>query len=145
LRRFDKQFKGLLGVFSNQDCWQNPYSLSRYYFPTGMPNLGNTCYMNALLQSLTGCKMFMDYVKRLHLRVVVDHADKDDMIVDSLARVLMGLRKGVVESNPSIMYHIMCEEFTSMHEQQDSHEFMFYLQDKITRITAKLIRKNTFD
>ena len=39
--------------------------LSSYALPQGLPNIGNTCYLNSLLQSLTGCNLFMDYVNKI--------------------------------------------------------------------------------
>ena len=143
----DLAFEGLLGVFDNSDN-SHTTALSfmcKYYFPAGLQNLGNTCYMNALLQSLTGCKLFMDYVKKLEKHICIDCKESDDIIVQCLIRTLLDLARGIADQNPQRMYHVMCEEFTAMYEQQDSHEFLFYLQDKITRITAKHIRSNAFD
>ena len=46
--------------------------------PCGLPNLGNTCYMNTLLQCLSGCPSFIEYVQRLKLAVNFDQELNDD-------------------------------------------------------------------
>jgi ubiquitin C-terminal hydrolase len=32
----------------------------------GLRNLGNTCYMNALLQALSSCEIYMNYVENIY-------------------------------------------------------------------------------
>ena len=50
-----------------------------------------------------------------------------------------------------MLHHMLCTAdsssssgipFTTLFEQQDSHDLMFYLLEKVTKITAKFARKN---
>ena len=40
----------------------SPIKSKNFAIPKGLPNYGNTCYFNALLQSLTVCNRFKDYL-----------------------------------------------------------------------------------
>jgi len=37
--------------------------------PIGIPNFGNTCYMNSLLQAMTGCSLFMQYIDSIWSKI----------------------------------------------------------------------------
>lgn len=39
-----------------------PHKLRNYVVPKGLPNYGNSCYLNALLQALTACDAFEQYL-----------------------------------------------------------------------------------
>ena len=74
-KRADDNFRGLIGVFSSDDVWRQ--SKSNYHLPIGLVNLGNTCYMNSLLQALVGSSIFIEYVEKLMstLKIQPDHKD----------------------------------------------------------------------
>lgn len=65
----DDNLSGILQVFSteifNPLITTNNLALRKYTLPTGIPNLGNTCYMNAVLQALTGCIPFISYLDKI--------------------------------------------------------------------------------
>ena len=42
-------------------------------YPRGLKNLGNTCYLNSILQALSSCPSFIHYIK-----VINDSSDQLD-------------------------------------------------------------------
>ena len=47
----------------------------------GLKNLGNTCYMNALLQALSCCEIYMNYVENIYKNKYLEQ--KDNEMIDS--------------------------------------------------------------
>ena len=57
-----------MGVFDYEADQVTIYyrtQIKKYFKPIGLPNIGNTCYMNSLLQTLAGSHRFMEYVKKI--------------------------------------------------------------------------------
>ncbi len=56
------------------------------------------------------------------------------------------MNRGSQEASPYDLYHLLCDsDFTQQSEQQDSHELLIYLQDKITKVTADHLRRHSTD
>jgi ubiquitin C-terminal hydrolase len=53
--------------------------LQRYYYSIGLPNLGNTCYLNSLLQALSGCFTFTDYLDRVLKSITLNCEDPNEI------------------------------------------------------------------
>ena len=151
-RQNESQLKGVLNVFTDKIILKETLLKdSNYSYPEGLPNLGNTCYMNALLQALTGCPAFTAYIDRIWKHMKLDLDDSDSLVVFMLIKTLKELKNGSPDAaeNANELHKMLCngaddedfKVFTRLFEQQDSHDLMFYLLEKITSITAKFSRQ----
>ena len=80
----DSHLKGILQVFSAEAIRSKRITpdgpLKKYTFAVGLPNVANTCYMNSLLQALSGCTLFTSYMDRLW-----DNIEPDNNSIGELA------------------------------------------------------------
>ena len=111
--------------------------LGTSYHPTGLKNLGNTCFMNAVIQCLFNVKYFTDYfIDKLYLSDINRNSKFG-------TRGELTEEFGVLMSemaNPQVK-HISPKDFRrivgkhisaySGNEQQDSHEFLLILFEKL--------------
>lgn len=92
-------------------------TVASYYEPKGLPNIGNTCYMNSLLQSLAGSHVFMGYVKKLWNTVVITEVDTSSLISFRLLELLINLNKGSLDTCPRELYSLLINsDFTQYSE-----------------------------
>nr|XP_057931023.1 ubiquitin carboxyl-terminal hydrolase 3 isoform X1 [Doryrhamphus excisus] len=114
---------------------------------TGLRNLGNTCFMNAILQSLSNIEQFSCYFKGLpavalrsgqtagrrtyHTR---SQGDTSVLLVEELRKTFCSLWQGGAFSPDSLFYAVwkIMPSFRG-YQQQDAHEFMRYLLDHLHR------------
>lgn len=113
----------------------------------GLRNLGNTCFMNAVLQSLSNIHQFAGFFKELpavELRsgktagkriYNTRNLKHDDVsLVEELRRVLCALWQGGHSAiSPDSLFTVMWKIFPRFrgYQQQDAHEFMRYLLDRL--------------
>ncbi|KAK3731443.1 hypothetical protein QZH41_013624, partial [Actinostola sp. cb2023] len=113
----------------------------------GLRNLGNTCFMNAILQSLSNIQPFSCYFKELpafELRTensltkmpYFTRSRKPDegCLVEELRKVLCALwQGGGVSHSPDSLFHVVWKVVPRFrgYQQQDAHEFMHYLLDRV--------------
>ncbi|KAK7891518.1 hypothetical protein WMY93_023481 [Mugilogobius chulae] len=88
---------------------------------TGLRNLGNTCFMNAILQSLSNIEQFSCYFKALPAAAQLSGK--------AAGRMYHTRSKG--ETSVSLVEEIM--PCFRGYQQQDAHEFMRYLLDHLHR------------
>lgn len=123
---------------------------------SGLRNLGNTCFMSAVLQSLSNIQHFCGYIKQLpslddknnKLRKVVsrkhlrDGIDEDVLLVEELRKTLIAIWEGGKSAiSPESLLHVIWKLVPRFrgYQQQDAHEFMRYLLDRLhTELLALL-------
>ncbi|KAK3558901.1 hypothetical protein QTP86_032166 [Hemibagrus guttatus] len=116
---------------------------------TGLRNLGNTCFMNAILQSLSNISEFSCYFKDMpavalrsgktagrrmyHTR---SQGDSSVSLVEELRKTLCSLWQGSQTAfSPDALFYVIWKIMPSFrgYQQQDAHEFLRYLLDHLHR------------
>lgn len=112
----------------------------------GLKNLGNTCFMNSVLQSLSNIQIFTYYFSnlpkieqpkpRLYTRSVKENLD-EVFLVEELRKVLIDLNNGADNNKSSISPECLflviwkvVPQFKGYH-QHDAHEFLRYMLDRL--------------
>lgn len=112
----------------------------------GLRNLGNTCFMNAVLQSLSNIGVFYRYFKHLPALETnsksgrgIEPARKvtevsDALMTEELRKVLINLNQGGKTAiSPESLFHVIWKIVPRFrgYQQQDAHEFLRYMLDRL--------------
>jgi hypothetical protein len=136
-----EEYTGLSSVFQSSSEGICPtYNVT---YPVGIPNIGNTCYMNALIQGLIACDHLEEYVNvfKAHLSKSGSDTDSDSSyftldsstfsehhILTSFISAYTSIINGDTDlEKVSKFYDILCETFTDIFQQEDAHELLMLI------------------
>mgnify|MGYP000170185942 CR=1 FL=1 len=102
----------------------------------GIYNIGNTCFLNSLLQALGSCKSFRDYIKNLHPKA---HSaeDSDAIIVKHLRKVILSLQTATETVDPRSLISSLSLKFPIYGDQHDPHEIFYTILESLSNIQLR--------
>ncbi|XP_059396656.1 ubiquitin carboxyl-terminal hydrolase 21-like isoform X3 [Carassius carassius] len=101
----------------------------------GLHNIGNTCFLNAIVQCLSHTRSLRNYcLMRTYLQD--KHSKQEPVLMNEFSKVLAGLWEcngGETTVNPGKFYHVFKESvpYFSGNSQQDAQEFLRFLLDRL--------------
>ncbi|XP_016373528.1 ubiquitin carboxyl-terminal hydrolase 21-like isoform X2 [Sinocyclocheilus rhinocerous] len=101
----------------------------------GLRNVGNTCFLNAIVQCLSHTHSLRNYcLMRTYLQD--KHSKQEPVLMNEFSKVLAGLWEcngGETAVNPGKFYHVFKESvpYFSGYSQQDAQEFLRFLLDRL--------------
>lgn len=110
---------------------------------SGIFNLGNTCFLNSLLQALSSCESFINFLT--FLCQSVNGKNTNNRIVQQLKGFLLSLRNGTEALSPDSLISSLSEKFPHFGEQHDSHEIFYVIQDSISEVNKMVDNSFVFD
>ncbi|PSN54291.1 Ubiquitin carboxyl-terminal hydrolase 3 [Blattella germanica] len=139
---------------------KNSSPKSREKKVVGLRNLGNTCFMNAVLQSLSNIEEFCYYFKQLpSLENTKSNGRKvyqsrslremnDALMAEELRKILISLTQGGSKGaiSPESLFLVIWKIVPRFrgYQQQDAHEFLRYMLDRLHTELLHLLPDFTF-
>jgi hypothetical protein len=74
--------------------------------------------MNALLQTLAGSEVYMEYVKKLWSTITLTPEDQSSLITFRLLELLLNLSRGEKSASPYELYELLCNSDFTGHSEQ---------------------------
>ncbi|XP_053611496.1 ubiquitin carboxyl-terminal hydrolase 3-like isoform X2 [Plodia interpunctella] len=129
----------------------------------GLKNLGNTCFMNAVLQSLNNIQEFSCYFSQLpslelktngrkvyHSRSYTRQEMHDVVMAEELRKVLINLNSGCGSKaaiSPECLFLVIWKVVPRFrgYQQQDAHEFLRYMLDRLHTELQQLLPPDRAD
>lgn len=150
-KKLSRRSSSLLGVYDHVPTWEPNYrevellrrnskrrkvEESSTIGLRGLINLGNTCFMNTIVQALIHTPVLRDYfLADKHVCQFVKEGDKQCLVCE-LSRIFQEFYSGI--SSTYIPYRLLHLVWTSArhlagYEQQDAHEFLIAALDLLHR------------
>ncbi|TRY96650.1 hypothetical protein DNTS_024264 [Danionella cerebrum] len=102
----------------------------------GLRNIGNTCFLNAIMQCLSHTRSLRDYCL-MRTYIQDKHSSQEPVLMNEFSKVLAGLwdcnNGGESTVNPGKFYHVFKESvpYFNGYSQQDAQEFLRFLLDRL--------------
>ncbi|KAL7669925.1 hypothetical protein ACOME3_004871 [Neoechinorhynchus agilis] len=115
----------------------------------GLANLGNTCYMNSVLQCLIHTEQLTNHLKKISERLQIEKkmSNLDIQVIPEYCRLVEKMTSGIsIDVFPTFLKDLLAERnaFLADHEQHDALEFLSVILDTFDSELKKIqARDNT--
>ena len=113
----------------------------------GLKNLGNTCYLNSIIQCLRHCRPLTKDILEAFVRI---NKNDNRIMIFIQYQILLSLfkKKNIRSITPSMFVSTLHAYFQkkqnygllSVHDQNDAHEFLIFLLDVIHQVLRKKVK-----
>jgi ubiquitin carboxyl-terminal hydrolase 22/27/51 len=124
-------------IDTDNDKWDSTQDNYNYLGLRGLNNLGNTCFMNCILQSLCHNPLLRNYY--LSRRKKEEHKEDDHSVAHELQSLVSELYRGETKPyNPHCFLYTMWNVAGHLagYNQQDAHEFLMAILGALSSPTS---------